>query len=239
MTRPTNLLLRARRRLKYWRQCRLQPWRVVTHGEIRVHYKECLDGGGASFGQDFIPLFRRRGMPKQERVFEWCAGPGFIGFTMLGHDQCETLCLSDINPVAVKACQRTIADNNLGERVSVYCSNNLAGIALDEQWDLIVGNPPHFDHAAFDLRSNDLCWRVHREFFDHVDRFLRPGGVIVLQESNLGSTAETFREMLAAANLTIVFIDRGKPDLAPEEGYYHLGITRRGDPTPPWARASA
>jgi methylase of polypeptide subunit release factors len=204
-----------------------------------VHYKECLDGGGTSFGQDLVRLFQRRGMPKQTRVFEWCAGPGFIGFSMLGHEQSETLCLSDINPIAVKACQRTIADNGLSERVSVYRSDNLADIPVDEKWDLIVGNPPHFDRVAFDLRSNDLGWRVHREFFDQVDRFLRPGGVIVLQESNLGSTAETFREMLAAANLAIVFIDGCKPDLAEEADYYCLGIMRCSDPIPAWARASA
>ena len=59
-------------------------------------------------------------MPKQARVFEWCAGPAFIGFSLLGKGQCETLCLADINPTSVAACRRTLADNGLSGRVTVY-----------------------------------------------------------------------------------------------------------------------
>ena len=54
----------------------------------------------------------------QPRAFEWCAGPRFIGFSLLGHGLCDTLCLADINPEAVSACERTIADNALTDRVS-------------------------------------------------------------------------------------------------------------------------
>jgi hypothetical protein len=32
----------------------------------------------------------------------------------------------------------------LAERVTVYRSDNLDGIPASEQWDLVVGNPPHF-----------------------------------------------------------------------------------------------
>src|SRR5258707_1005399 len=41
--------------------------------------------------------------------------------------------------------------------------------------------------------------------------FLRPGGIIVLQENNLGSTAETFREMIETARLSIVLVDGCAP----------------------------
>jgi 16S rRNA G1207 methylase RsmC len=96
------------------------------------------------FGQDFIPLLQHLGLPKQKRVFEWCAGPGFIGFSMLGHGLCSSLCLADINPEAVRACQRTVSENGLSDRVSVYCSDNLLNIPATERWDLVVSNPPHF-----------------------------------------------------------------------------------------------
>jgi 16S rRNA G1207 methylase RsmC len=59
-------------------------------------------------------------MPKQRRAFEWCCGPGFIGFSMLGHGLCESLCLSDINAAAVSSCQYTVRVNKLSDRVSVY-----------------------------------------------------------------------------------------------------------------------
>jgi tRNA1(Val) A37 N6-methylase TrmN6 len=78
-------------------------------------------------------------MPRQSRVFEWCAGPGFIGFALLGYGFCDTLCLAD-----VKACRLTVTQNGLAERVTVYHSDNLDGIPPSERWDLVVGNPPHF-----------------------------------------------------------------------------------------------
>lgn len=235
MPKKADPLSTVRRRLKSWLQRHFQPWRVASFGGIRVHYKDCLDGGGTWFGQELIPFLERRGMPRQARVFEWCAGPAFIGFSMLGHGQCETLCLADVNPAAVTACRRTIADNKLDGRVAVYHSHNLSAIPPGEQWDLIVSNPPHFDHGAFHLRAHDKGWQIHRDFFNAVGRFLRKGGVIVLQENNLGSTAETFREMIEAAGLAIVFVDGCKAQLTSESSFYYIGIMRRGDPPPAWA----
>ena len=111
----------------------LKPWRTTSYAGIRVHYKKYLDGGGTSFGQNFIPFLHQRGMPKQQRVFEWCAGPAFIGFSMLAYGLCETLCLADINKLAVRACEKTIRDNGLLARVSVYHSDNLLNIPSSER----------------------------------------------------------------------------------------------------------
>ena len=90
---------------------RMLPYRETAYAELRVSYKRHLDGGGSTFGQDFLPLLRRRGMPKAARAFEWCAGPGFIGFSLLANGLCDTLCLADVNPEAVAACRRTVASN--------------------------------------------------------------------------------------------------------------------------------
>ena len=135
---------------------RLKPRRYVTYGDIQVNYRDHLDGGGRTFGIDYLPLFHDLGMPRQARVFEWCAGPGFIGFGLLGHGFCDTLCLADINPEAVEACRRTVAQNGLAERVAVYRSDNLDAIPTSERWDLVVGNPPHFsDISPGELRFHD------------------------------------------------------------------------------------
>jgi hypothetical protein len=56
---------------------RLKPWRYVTNGDIRVTVV------GRTFGIDYLPLFQDLGMPREPRVFEWCAGPGFTGFALL------------------------------------------------------------------------------------------------------------------------------------------------------------
>lgn len=215
---------------------RLKPWRGASFGGIRVAYKVHLDGGGSSFGQDFIPFLRSRGMPRVARAFEWCAGPSFIGFSLLGHGLCDTLCVADINPEAVAACRRTVALNGLAAQVSVYHSDNLAGIPASEQWDLVVSNPPHFDESAQDLRSSDGGWRIHRAFFGAVGRFLKPGGVIVLQENNAGSTVDDFRPLIEAAGLSVAFVSGGERVRTADFRMYFIGIMRAGDAPPAWAR---
>jgi 16S rRNA G1207 methylase RsmC len=224
-----------RRYIKPWLK-KLEGWKQVSFNGVRVHFKKQLDGGGKSFGQDFIPFLQLRGMPRQQRVFEWCTGPGFIGFSLLAHGLAETLCLADVNPEAVAACRRTISDNHLGERVSVYRSDNLQGIPAAERWNLVVSNPPHFaDDWIGDLCTYDDDWHLHREFFAGVGGFLAPGGVVVLQENNRGSTVETFRPMIEAAGLSIVFVAECRPQRSLYDRFYYIGLMRRGDPPPPWA----
>src|ERR1017187_7290614 len=134
---------------------RLRPSRHVRYAGIGISYRAELDGGGTGFGQDFISFFKARGMPKQRSIFEWCSGPGFISFSLLGHGFCETLCLADINPDAVASCERTVHANKLSDRVSVYRSDNLRSIPRSEKWDLVVSNPPHFvDQYEGDLRAH-------------------------------------------------------------------------------------
>jgi tRNA1(Val) A37 N6-methylase TrmN6 len=215
---------------------RLKPWRQRTFAGIRVHYKKHLDGGGSAFGQDYVPLLSAWGVPKQARIFEWCAGPAFIGFSLLGHGLCETLCLADINLEAVAACRRTIRDNALAGRVTIYHSDNLESIPPFERFDLIVGNPPHFaDISPGQLRYHDKDWSAHRAFLGAVGQFLKPGGVIVLQENNLGSTAETLRSMIEASGLAIVFVHGSAPQRTQVDQIYYIGIMRRDDTAPDWA----
>jgi predicted RNA methylase len=213
-----------------------RPSRHVAFAGIEISYRAELDGGGTGFGQEFIPFLKSRGMPKQKRVFEWCCGPAFIGFSMLGHGLCETLCLSDINPAAVSSCQNTVQANDLGSRVSVYRSDNLKSIPASERWNLIVSNPPHFiDQYQGDIRAHDPNWRIHREFFETVSIHLADDGVIVLQENNRGSTVETFRSMIEKAGLEILFTHGDHPALTERSSFYFVGIGLNGHPRPTWA----
>jgi methylase of polypeptide subunit release factors len=216
---------------------RLWPWRRRSFGGLRVRYMKHLDGGGSGFGQEYIHYLKRRGMPRQPRVYEWCSGPAFIGFSLLGHGLAETLCLADINPEAVAVCRHTVADNGLADRVAVYHSDNLKGIPASEQWDLVVSNPPHFvDGAIGDLRGHDPDWRIHAGFYADVGKHLKPGGVIVIQENNRGSTAETFRAMIERSGLKIIFVDRCAPQRTAHDSFYYIGVMRAGETPPAWAR---
>ena len=60
----------------------------------------------------------------------------------------------------------------------------------------------------------------------------------MLQENNLGSTAETFREMIEEAGLAIIFVDGCEPQLTPDSRIYYIGIMRRGDAMPEWVRGA-
>jgi len=233
-----ELLKRIEHRVvKPWLR-RLQPRRHVRYGDIRVQYRDHLDGGGSTSGLTYLPLFRDLGMPRQTRVFEWCSGPAFIGFALLGYGFCDSLCVADVNPEAVETCRRTVADNQLAARVAVYHSDNLDDIPATEQWDLVVGNPPHFaDTSPGQLRYHDADWRLHWRFFATVGRFLKPGGMIVLLENNLGSTAETFRGMIESAGLSIVFVRNDEGRRTPYPRIYFIGIARHGDAAPGWAVA--
>lgn len=214
-----------------------RPSRQVKLAEINVRYRVELDGGGAEFGQDFIPFLNSRRMPKQHRIFEWCAGPGFIGFSLLGSGLSETLCLADINPAAVSCCRQTVISNNLSDRVAVYRSNNLRDIPVSEKWDLIVSNPPHFiDQYVGDIRAHDPGWRIHQEFFATVQPHLSEQGIIVLQENNRGSTVDTFRQMIDENGLEILFVHGDQPILTKKSSVYFIGIGPKLRTHPTWVR---
>lgn len=232
----SGLLAQFRRRHLGSLTRQFRPYRHVSLAGIEVQYERHLDGGGATFGQGFIPFLQSRGMPKQRRAFEWCAGPGFIGFSLLAHGLCDTLCLADINPEAVEACRRTLALNALGDKVTVHLSDNLNSIPKGERWDLVVSNPPHFvDQYVGNIRAHDQDWRIHREFFGAIGSFLSPNGVVVLQENNAGSTADTFRDMIEQVGLKIVFVQGAEPRRTAVSRFFYLGVMRSGDTPPHWA----
>jgi len=227
-------------------------WKVwPSPGGIDVVYLEREDvslGGGPGFGLDLVRYaynhFVRDGetnygwLPTQpRRCFEFCAGPAFIGFTLLGLGVCTSLALADVNPASVEAMQRTVSRNpSLSGRVQIYHSDALDDIPDEElgTWDLVVSNPPHFVDI---VRPNgvlvnqgssmtvDFEWLLHRRFFQDVGRFLVPGrGRIVMQENMGGSQPETFLPMLTGGALSVVEI---LPNQAADDGpwkfwYLHL-----------------
>ena len=91
--------------------------------------------------------------------------------------------------------------------VTVYTSSNLDDIPASEQWDLVVGNPPHFAQKETsvtlygdggDLRAVDHQWQLHRGFYGNLARFLAVDGISIVVENSLGSTTEDFLPMLPA-----------------------------------------
>lgn len=186
----------------------MSHYKTVTYGSIKVCYLDELDGGGARFGQDYLAHIRRLGA-EPGRALEWCAGPAFIGFSLLAAGLCRDLTLVDINPIATAACRESVAINNLVSQVRVYDSDCFDGVPDGEKFDLIVANPPHCGtaddspggHAS--LLYNDVGWQVHRKFYTQAAAYLTTDTRIILQEDAELSCAEGFREMIESAGLEL------------------------------------
>ncbi len=178
----------------------------VTYNKIKVFFDPKLDGGGRGFGQDYIPFLKKSFPAGIDTVCEFGCGPGFIGFSILAHGICKNLVLIDINPEAVKVCEKTIAENKLAN-ARVYLSDGLSKIPESEKWDLVVSNPPHFDgtqeQRKNDIRTFDPGWVIHKQFYKDVGKHLTENGLVIFQENTDGSTPDTFKRMVEENGFTI------------------------------------
>jgi methylase of polypeptide subunit release factors len=203
---------------------------TVRYGNLDVYYHAELDGGGQLFGQDYLRIVTR--LPVRPRtVFEWCAGPAFIGFSILAHGLCERLCLADFNSEAVAACRRTIQANNLFDRVTVYQSDGLDSIPDRERWDLVVGNPPHsgtdkeFPWGPKHIYM-DVGWKIHRRFWASIRKFLNPQGIVLIQENSNLSMVSDFAQMIEGNAMRICYVAYLPP---PHSTIYYIGVSRSED----------
>ena len=204
------------------------PFSYEKYRDIEVAWTALLDGGGRSYGQNFIPVVSKL-FGKVGVVHEFCAGPGFIGFSLLAAGLCDSLCLSDINPEAIAAINETVLRNGLQDRVRVYLSDGLSGIPSSEKWDLVVSNPPHFlAESQKDILRHDPNWDIHRSFFSNVHRFLYPHSSILFQENYCGSEEHVFLPMIEASDLEYMgsFMHR-KADIQFRDVYYFLWLKTR------------
>ena len=179
---------------------------AVYNGLVVFHRPE-LNGGGLTHGQNVPRVLLEFGLKRCERLFEFCAGPGYIGYNLLANGFCERLVLSDINPEAVGAAQYTAKFNGVEHLVEIYLSDGLDQIPADERWDLVVANPPAFGRRVEsepDLIAYDAEWALHRRFYASVKKFMKPGGHAVMVEDLGYSTPEVFEPMIRAGGGRLV-----------------------------------
>jgi predicted RNA methylase len=213
------------------RLSRFDRWpRWWTYGGLKVHYRRHLNGGGTWLAPPFVEFVKRRYAGRRfRRIYEWCAGPSFIGFALLSQGIADELYLSDINPDAIASVRKTIARNRLDGRVHAFCGSGVAALPAGVEVDLVVGNPPNFfslnpDHPQtrvfrFDLRAADDGWAIHREFYAGIRRHLAEDAVVLISEISpfaqhvfipgidapydvrLRPAVDDFREMIEAGGL--------------------------------------
>ena len=186
-------------------------FRTSGSHQYRVYYQPGMDGGGTWFGQEYAEILSEKYPERQFRnCLEWCAGPAFIGYNILDHGLCDQLTLLEIHAPTVAQAERSRTDshNNCAELVTIYNSGTIADIPAAAQFDLIVGNPPHFPHPSTDPHVNriecDVDWKIHQDFFANVKNRLAPEGIILLQENMLESTVHTFEPYIRRNGLRVL-----------------------------------
>lgn len=157
---------------------------IVRTGSLRIENLVGLDGGGSTYAGIFVN-YLRESYPGRifNTAFEWCSGPGYIGFSLLESGICKNLVLADINPDAIDCVKKTIAQNGLSDRVTCYVSPDVNFLKSVKQIDLVVGNPP-WSYSQNDLHNhliaNDPGWRIHHDFYSSIGKYLVPKAVLCI-----------------------------------------------------------
>lgn len=232
-------------------------WMKTIYGGRAIWYSAFppLDGGGSSQARVFHHYLCKKYSDRVfDTCFEWCCGPGFLGFSALWSGLCKELVLADINESIVPGIERTIRENGLEGRVRYFVSDNLKSVPSDERFDLVLGNPPWAFREIPDLPNplipNDPDWQIHRQFFRQLPAFLAEDAQICIsayepfrEVACIQQQQEPwdirprppildFREFLRESNFSISEIYRGRPDpqVAYGEGMSLLLIQASSDP---------
>jgi hypothetical protein len=207
-----------------------QAWLASDYQGIRVWYRHSLEGLGTHTAPIMVGYFEKYlADRKRSRVLEAFAGPGFIGFGLLGAGFAGELHLADINPAVKECIDRTCAEANLGNRVFVHIGDGFSALPPNASFDSIVGNPPacysHFDSSGFfatgnDLISNDPDWSLARTFYRGVAARLNPGGAVIMTaygphsleiegvDKRPRKPVDEFMQMIAEGNLDLVRLEQ-------------------------------
>jgi methylase of polypeptide subunit release factors len=185
-----------------------EDYRIVTYYDVKIYWNINSDGFGETMIDDFL---NATSFITQDRNFnhalEWCSGPGYWGFGLLGTHKVKKLTLSDIYEPVKGPIAKTISENNYQEKAQFIVSDNFKNIPK-QSFDLIVSNPPHFDIDPVLIHPNvekykDKGWKIHENFFNNVNEYLADDGIIILAENIHGSNVDTFRSMIEKNNLQI------------------------------------
>ena len=145
-----------------------------------------LNGGGPVLAPIFEKVLSGR---KFDTVFEWCAGPAWIGMWLLENNICKKLITGDINKKTIDFVKKSAKKHNYN--VKTYHSDNLKSIPKEEKFDLVVSNPPNYcniqksHHLGFlrnDLKPSDIEWKAHKDFYNNIGEYLNDNAVMYISE---------------------------------------------------------
>lgn|GEM_PF-1662767 len=187
------------------RSLKFEP--AVSYNGLLVFDREDLNGGGLWHAQNYSRALLDLGIGPCERIFDFCSGPGYIGYFLLASGYCKTLAMTDISQAATDVARYTASYNRIEDIVSIYTSDALEQIPESEKWDLVVANVP-VPEQDLALSSNiidyDVQGKLHCRFYGSVKKFMKPGGLILALNTRKHSSAEYFRPMIEEGGGQIV-----------------------------------
>jgi methylase of polypeptide subunit release factors len=163
-----------------------------------VYHNSLYDGGGTSIGYDMCKhQLVLKHISNINTTLEMCSGPGFIGYYLLFNNLTKQLWLSDKFDGVLPGIKETNKSNKVD--VSFIHSDCFQNFPKDLKFDLIIGNPPHFqkdekwiwdrktkDEVDASYRINlDEDLKFHKEFFKNVKNYLNKNGKIIFVENNV------------------------------------------------------
>ena len=114
-------------------------------------------------------------------VFEMGCGSGILSIVAASRGA-RVVCV-DINPTAVEATRRNSEINGLGHSISAHLGNLFNGIQPQQQFDLILSNPPFYKGRPTDPAA--MAWQggedydVIRSFIEQAPAYLKPTGIML------------------------------------------------------------
>ena len=208
-------------------------WRV---NDLDVYYTNETNGGGDYFAIEYIDVVREW-YGTVDHTLEWCSGPGFIGYGMLASNLCNNVSFVEMHNPAILMLERTKQYSKYVDNINIYEGNTLECVPNNQQFNLVVGNPPHWkdvESAASSLGLDimhhahileilvDDNWNAHRDFFKRIKLLLSNNGSVLLQENYAGSSPEDFRQMVDDAGLKINFTADSR--MYADKGIYYISV---------------
>lgn len=168
--------------------------------ENGIHIEWCKgdDGGGSTQYIDFIHAIGSE--KKYNKCLEWCAGLSAITFGLFDEKIINEAVLMDIYEPALLTAMVNAKNNNLSDKIKYFVCDEIKKLPSTEKFDLVVSNPPHSSHGYWlvDGVNEDITgthrrlvvdedWKIHKEFFDNITKYLNEGADIFLSESDIHS----------------------------------------------------
>lgn len=172
---------------------------------IKIKYHPSMEGGGIHRAPMFIEVLS---LIAPNKIFnhclEWCSGPGFIGFSLLGKGLCKQLDLADIWQPSLSAAKTVKAPCN----VDTWHIRSLCDIQPPRMYDLIVANPPWWPGNLLEHNrlGSDPGLAILKKFLSDAKSYLTPNGLIVLVEGQTYTGPKDISNALADTGLELTHV---------------------------------